>query len=623
MSKERPLKERLILFIGGEKVWAIVRHIIVGILSGFIVDLLGPMFLEKILQIPPDAFTDLIKVSMSVMVGFFASLCSYVWERFREETSHTYLEIKSAVDEFLRLMYHAIPSIKGTGVASSDTDLRNFIHQFKAKDKLLQSFAQVNAVESGRHFDIIEKALSGKGDASYHNQIQIASILCSQGHERLWATSTDPSVVFHRENALYYHALTEAAEHYHNTNRSNPSNAGIPYLCRIFICSKGNLDYSLMLYDMDFLEMYQRHILWAGKRNGEPLKFLITEVSPEKEIELANGRKNDIEDFMVVDNSFVYGRKGEYHKHFTQLRLIRNEAEVKRYAEIFCKLYHKSKNILDILYDKLQSADIGEKEKHRINYLMTLCRYIKNKAENRELYGSRFERNEQQGHPFFNKVCEYIGNNKPGGVIAVDIADKKVSHFYKAWLEQDTYKTFLQAGAMAVKNQRSVFRLFVLNAKPQDASEDGIKGFLKFFLRDGIAIGFISEKNAANVFDKERDRVRFELDFLLTGVPSEFLPGQPFELDNNTEYRFKAKLKESQTLGFELFGDEPFVEEMLDWERNLVDEDGMWRKLESFTRLWNEASADLKSKKIDCKSTTEVESEANRLWEELKKMENT
>ena len=41
----------------------------------------------------------------------------------------------------------------------------------------------------------------------YHDQIRVAALLCGFGRQRLWATSTDPTLVFHRENAFYYHAL--------------------------------------------------------------------------------------------------------------------------------------------------------------------------------------------------------------------------------------------------------------------------------------------------------------------------------------------------------------------------------------------------------------------------------
>ena len=159
------------------------------------------------------------------------------------------------------------------------------------------------------------------------------------------------------------------------------------------------------------------------------------------------GKPDDLEDFMVVDSAFVYGRKGEFRKHQPQLRMVTKDSEIERYATIFKTLYAKADNVFEMLNKKIDDAS-GDKQDD-LRDLRSLCQYISQKAENRTLYETRFPPRERHGTAFFDRLCHLI-KVSAGDILAVDIADKKVSFFYRAWLEHKSYVKFQRACATGV-----------------------------------------------------------------------------------------------------------------------------------------------------------------------------
>lgn len=618
MQTKRSFFSRFSLYLKRQKKWEIWLHGF-SFLSGFYFgDIWAPGFIGWAFNVPESALTKGKEWAVNLIFGLIFVIFESRIKRIWIEGSGEYEAIVSAVHDFLRLMYNSVSSFKDIDVAPIEQRFREFVKWFRPKDEVLQSFAQTAISESGRHFDILEAALVGDGRASYADQIHIASILCSRGRNRFWATSTDPTMIFHRENALYYHALEKAADNYRDTAHHNETTSGPPALCRIFLCPKENFDYSLALYEMDFLEMYRRHVLWAEEIDKEPILFVPLDGGPDalqKVMLDADGTKNMLEDFMVVDDLFVYGRKGAYQKHIAPIRLIKGKREIERYAELFERLYARAKSIFDILDTKISTANGDEQLKLR--YLKSLCAYIKNKAGNRQLYEQRFK-DAQHGHSFFRKVCQLIENSQ-GGVIAVDMADTKVSRFYEAWRRHTAYMEFRAAGKKAVDARRHVIRLFILKNVPEANQEADIKEFLETFLTDGVHIAFLLECEAKKVFPGEEERLRYELDFLLGGIPDEYLPDILEECSEAKKRQFKIDAMRNNAFGFELFGDEPFVEEMLEWERNLIDFEGMWRKVECLAKMWH-APECLKSNDVDKNNRTAVETEVNRIWGELTKL---
>lgn len=266
--------------------------------------------------------------------------------------------------------------------------------------------------------------------------------------------------------------------------------------------------------------MYRRHVLWAEQENAEPIKFLFG--NPTTHIRDVGGKIDDLEDFMVVDRGFVYGRQGGYTKHGVLLRTITNPAEVNRYATMFGQLYDRAQNVFQVLDLKITEANGNTDKQKKLSDLKSLCGYIKQKAGNKALYKTRFSEQQRHGRSFFDRVCELIATSK-ADIIAVDVADKKVSYFYRAWLKHDSYVKFREAGRKSVENGRKLKRLFILENKLEATHEDDIVKFLEAFLEDGATIGFLSKKNASNQFEDQPYSFKYELDFLLGGIPGSSL----------------------------------------------------------------------------------------------------
>jgi hypothetical protein len=560
---------------------------------------------------------------LDVAGGFVSFLLSYFITTVKDRHSLNYRSLERAADRFLVLTKNIYEISEG---GTRDQRMLEFASEFAAEDEPVKSFVSVGIETHSRLCSLLRQSRDSSVDAgSYYDQIRIASFLCSRGNQRFWAVSTDPTLVFHRENAHYYQALDAAADNYHRTHAKNKMyDGGPPYLCRIFLSEPENLDYSLDLYALDFLEMYRRHILWAEQRAAEPIRFLLG--SPEDEIRKAGGKAGDLQDFMVVDDEFVYGRQGGYARHSPRLRTYTRASDIDRYSKTFARLYLAAKNVFQILDQKIGEAAGNEKRRRELENLKDLCSYIKQKAEIRPLYTARFDPSQRHGTAFFERICKLIGDSK-GDVIAVDVADKKVSNFYRAWTQHKSYLKFREYGANAVRDGRIVMRLFILqhNVNPGDAAE--IETFLMGFLKDGVAISFISATDASREFKNRPYSFDFELDFLLGGIPTEFISpaqGAARSADDLAEKdKFKDCASKFDAFGFELFGNEPFVEGMLEWERNLVDLEGMWRKLILFNRLWMAVPEAQKSRGINGADAEALKVEAARLKEELLKINLT
>ena len=136
-------------------------------------------------------------------------------------------------------------------------------------------------------------------------------------------------------------------------------------------------------------------------------------------------------------------------------------------------------------------------------------------------------------------------------------------------------------------------------------------------MSDGAEIAFLSQKDADELFKNQPYRVKYELDFLLGGIPDQLTNLESLAFESMADGDFKDQIADTHAFGFELFGDEPFVEEMLEWERNLIDSQGLRRKVQCFIKLWTEVATIKRSRVIDTADAAAVKGEAERLKNEL------
>jgi hypothetical protein len=417
----------------------------------------------------------------------------------------------------------------------------------------------------------------------YHDQMRIASLLCGMGRQRMWATSTDPVVVFHRENASYYRQLERTSTEYRgSTYRTEPTEVPPP-LCRIFICSGDAFFYSITHYAEDFLEMYRKHIAWSESKLKEPVLFFSKDIY-KLFSEAGLDPRFAIDDFMVVDSFFVYGRRGRFSKENVSLRLIEDEYQIEKYAEVFRKMYAQSEGIEDILKKLGKRAHTAE-ERNKYGDLMRLCGHIRAKAGIRDDYTTVFSASKRNGEQFYHAFCDILSESTQYSV-AVDVADQKLTKFWVAWKQMEAYQGFFAASRRSCEKGGKPFRLFVLDAPIDVSDKSEIESFVREMLEAGLNIGFIFKDHITDVnsFHERTFDLHFALDFVITNIRMHFDSNScNLEFDNTAGFVHANP----GAIGFELFGKEPFITEMLDWERNLIAKSSLTEKLSDFVALWN------------------------------------
>ncbi|MBV9070332.1 MAG: hypothetical protein JO093_23865 [Acidobacteria bacterium] len=460
--------------------------------------------------------------------------------------------------------------------------------------------------------------------ADYSLQFRTATWLCRLATYRFWATSTDPITTFQSENANYYWALAITASRI----RSNGVRivGDIPAMARVFIGSLESFASAIDDFPLVFLEMVRRHVLWTKYKDGTAsLKFLAVDIAGINStlfLDAVQLRDDDkVTDFMLVDNLLVYGREGHFARSMVILKLRVAKTAVKSYEETFPRIYHQAVDAIKLLSMLDGSAAPARLRKTNAARLEQLCRLIQQKASIEDDYGRHealFTVANRDGAAFFGAVNTAIARTN-GLIIAVDVADQKTGNFWRAWMERPAYVAFRDSCEHAVRRGAHVYRVFVLDEPPSDNDRKEAIAFMDEWLKRRINIAFVLRPKIAAIpyfKDKELD-ARYALDFLLVDVPGLteiFDRNVALTEGDNVEGRFRYMVTGSRALGFELFGDERFSVEQLEWEKNLIPTQSLYQKVVYFSHLWKSDTTE------QVKIANDVAEPAEELFERVRRM---
>ncbi|MBV8547784.1 MAG: hypothetical protein JO088_23830 [Acidobacteria bacterium] len=164
-----------------------------------------------------------------------------------------------------------------------------------------------------------------------------------------------------------------------------------------------------------------------------------------------------------------------------------------------------------------------------------------------------------------------------------------------------------------------MYRVFVLDEPPSDNDRKEAIAFMDEWLKRRINIAFVLRPKIAAIpyfKDKELD-ARYALDFLLVDVPGLteiFDRNVALTEGDNVEGRFRYMVTGSRALGFELFGDERFSVEQLEWEKNLIPTQSLYQKVVYFSHLWKSDTTE------QVKIANDVAEPAEELFERVRRM---
>jgi hypothetical protein len=583
------------------------------VMGTFFPRLLGPWFAahgEK--EIP-------WQVHVFVGVAVFGLLCSFTEFVQRRSLSRTLQRVARDI--------RTLEAILGFSDSRDPFErLAEITTHLAPQDKAEQSLWSLCRNEMRDLVRITRGARADEGmRADYSLQFRTATWLCRLATHRFWATSTDPITTFQSENANYYWALAITAAHIRD-NGGRPASE-IPAMARVFIGSLESFASAIDDFPLIFLEMVRRHVLWTKYKDGTAsLKFLTVDTHAAVDttlfLDALQLRDDDkVTDFMLVDSLLVYGRAGHFARSMVTLKLRVTETAVRSYEKTFPRIYHQAVDAIRLLSMLDGAAAPARLRKTNAARLEQLCRLIQQKASIEDDYrrhDALFSLANRDGAAFFGAVNTAIA--RTGGlIIAVDVADQKTGNFWRAWMERPAYVAFRDSCELAVRRGARVFRVFVLDEPPTDKDQEEAVAFMDEWLKRKINIAFVLRAKIAEIpyfVDKELD-ARYALDFLLVDVPALteiFDRKVALTEGDSTEGLFRSRLTDGQALGFELFGDERFSVEQLEWEKNLIPTQSLYQKVVYFSHLWKSPTTE------KARVTNDSAEPAEQLFERVRRM---
>ncbi len=427
------------------------------------------------------------------------------------------------------------------------------------KEHLDAAETLVNLVEKGRSY------------STYRRQLELAAVIAGTATKYFWATSLDPLSDFQRRNYYYLKTLTTMRE-----RLPAVADGALPPVARIFV---GRIE--------DFLEgirneseavrvldLYEWHIQWNKSSSADTaIRFFCyknarTKVEYRELFRLSEIKNEDIiEDFMIVDESLVYGRRAIHDEDEVELALIRDRTVVAAYEKLYPALWDDSltmQKLLTRMEDLERPATDAKLEAFRKQ-----CEKRESKAALERDYEKDFAERQREGVEFFERVCVLIEKSQ-GFCFALDAADRKGINLIKTWSDEP-YRRFKEASKKAATNGARFQRLFViqepLNCQPEEA-----RAFIEDFVNSAnMTIGFIF----ASECNLESLTYKFDTDFIVTNV---------------MDPTFKNF---GDAFGFEL-QDKEFDINSLSWKEHLIAKRRMGEHYAVFNKLWENNPATVK-----------------------------
>jgi hypothetical protein len=420
-----------------------------------------------------------------------------------------------------------------------------------------------------RHLCDIEKFSElieyGSADATYEQQLELATALAGSAAERLWTTCCDKLSDFHGRNYYYLKSLKPVGLKFSGRADETPTPAG-----RIFVATASQFADEIKKNYPKVVELYGWHVGWLRRVPGIgkdfPVKFLCANQDEyEKLFEKYQILPEQfIEDFMVVDNSFVYGRRTPLAGDLVRLGLIEDPDVVRRYAELYKELWR-------LAYGRggwIQAMRRADPAQERtLDDLAALLSTHESRVGCETDFGHVVPETQRKGQAFFDWFLGQIQGAR-GKCIAIDQAHLKTGALIKSWRERREYKEFLDASKAAASGGADFRRLFIIQGKVQEPEED-IRAFISDSVSSRVQVGFLRSSELSRKLDVGEVKQRYGSDFIVVSPAV-------------------GAFDSSTAIGFEL-EEAGFVVDNLSWDRNLIPRSKILERIDYFEKLWTPA----------------------------------
>jgi len=393
--------------------------------------------------------------------------------------------------------------------------------------------------------------------ATYEEQLIFAELFANQARRYFRATCFDKPSEFEGRNFYYLDNLDRLPE-----RLPVSESGGLPSIGRIFIGEARDLVADIESESIRILDLHERHLRW-GRAIGldSTMRFLLIPHDQYRLFLQKAGIINPldiIDDFMVVDDRFVYGRREGPASPRVQLGYLDDAELVKKYNAVYGTLWRASKTIEQVAMTLRASFPGQERD---LKVFLEQCDKRGSKLEVMHDYAELFPEYERRGESFFSRVCDVISGGL-GYCFAVDRADKKEGSLWKIWRESP-YREFREASKTAAHSAAMFQRLFILQKWPKPDERELAGALIREFVCANLQIGFLHVQDA----DLEELTEKFDTDFIVVGVD--------------------ASCKSVRTgFGFEL-QQQNFDVEQLHWIKNLIAKVQLPRQAKIFHKLWD------------------------------------
>jgi hypothetical protein len=399
----------------------------------------------------------------------------------------------------------------------------------------------------------------GKVTATYEDQLTFAEVFANQTQSYFRATCLDKPSEFEGRNFYYLDDLDKLPGRLRPVSGSSVSS--LPVIGRIFIGEARDLAGDFESESIRILDLYERHLRW-GRALGMDSAIRFLTIPHNQYLAFFHRADVDpahiIEDFMVVDDRFVYGRRQGFQGQRVELGYLDDSNAVTRYNALYGSLWRAARTIEQVL-QSLKAEHPGLET--ALEVFREHCEKRGSKLDIMRDYEHDFGEYERSGTPFFDRVCQRIAAGS-GYCFAVDRADKKEGSLWKIW-QESPYREFREASKQAAITAAVFQRLFILQNWPKQEERTLVEGLIRDFACSNLHIGFLLVSKAG----LEELTEKFDTDFIVVGVDA-------------------GCTHPENGFGFEL-QQEKFSVDQLQWIRNLIAKSQLERHTRIFNSLWN------------------------------------
>lgn len=365
--------------------------------------------------------------------------------------------------------------------------------------------------------------------ATYHEQMTFAGLLYAQHGDRLWATSLDPWSEFLRTNETYSRLMRSQGEHLPSLNQAQATtdDPTPPPRARVFILPADLFVWDLLADPSAARELVNCHLrLWrcyprlllvrprGHVVDAKPEVTIWQEMNTHGEATEQNLPDICIPDFMLVDQTFVYGRIEPEMLEET-IPLMRKDltlgyssgpTDIDCYAALFSRLWNQA-----IPLDRF-GAEIREPDAFTVDRSVMMARTVlrnhpstdiarlhsllANTGDDISNFFDDAEREKRYSKFFLAEQSPNLGlafNTRMraahGPCYAIDQADlKKPERFCTTWMKDDAYVSWSEAFGSHAALRR---RIFVVKdwALKKDPWLSGL--LMQEVVKRGVEVGLI------------------------------------------------------------------------------------------------------------------------------------